>query len=98
MSPTRDTNGAAFCVTQRPDGIPGANMKQLAVCNHIREMAVSYLKLGDKTEALVVRYECRDGSQRMWISPIVRSKAGGVALGDALEIEETAAGRFASLF
>ena len=60
-------------------------------------MAVSDLKKGDKTEALVVRYECRDGSQRMWISPIVRPK-GGVALADALEMGETAEGRFASLF
>ena len=62
------------------------------------EMAVSDLKKGDKTEALVVRYECRDGSQRMWISPIVRPQTGGVALGDALEMGETAEGRFASLF
>ena len=44
------------------------------------------------------RYECRDGTQRMWISPIVRPKTGGVALGDALEMGETAEGRFASLF
>lgn len=34
----------------------------------------------------------------MWISPIVRPKAGGVALGHALEMDETAEGRFASLF
>ena len=50
------------------------------------EIAMSDLKRGDKTEALVVRYECRDGSQRMWISPIVRPKTGSVALGDALEL------------
>ena len=55
------------------------------------------LKKGDKTEVLV-RYECRDRSQRMWISSIVRPKTGGVALGDALEMGETAEGRFASLF
>ena len=61
------------------------------------EMGVSDLKKGDKTEALVVRYECRDETQRMWISPIVRPK-GGVALGNALEMGETAEGRFASLF
>ena len=48
-------------------------------------------------EALIVRYECRDGSQRMWISPIVRTR-DGVALGDALEMGEAAEGRFASLF
>ena len=62
------------------------------------EMAVSDLKKGDKTEALVVRCECRDGSQRMWISPVVRLKTGGVALADALEMGETAEGRFARLF
>jgi hypothetical protein len=61
------------------------------------EIAVAELKKGDKTEALVVRYECRDGTQRMWISPIVRPKTGGVAFGDALDMSETAGGRFASL-
>jgi len=62
------------------------------------EIAVSDLKTGDKTEALVVRYECRDGSQRMWISPIVRPKTGGVALGDVLEMGDEVRGRFGSLF
>ncbi len=61
------------------------------------EIAVSDLKSGDKTEALVVRYECRDGAQRMWISPILRLK-DGVALADAAEMGETAEGRFGSLF
>lgn len=56
------------------------------------------LKRGDKTEALIVRYECRDGTQRMWISPIIRHKTSGVALGNALEMGEAAEGRFASLF
>lgn len=35
--------------------------------------------------------------QRIWISPIVRTKYG-VALADPLEMGETAEGRFASLF
>lgn len=35
---------------------------------------------------------------RMWISPIARTKDGGVDLGYALEMGETAEGRFASLF
>ena len=61
------------------------------------EIAVSDLKKGDKTEALVVRYECREGTQRMWISPSVRTK-DGVALADMLEMGETAEGRFGSLF
>ena len=34
----------------------------------------------------------------MWISPVVRPKTDGVALGDALEMGETTEGRFASLF
>lgn len=62
------------------------------------EIAVSELKKSDKTEALVVRYECRDGTQRMWISTIVRPKTGGVALGDALEMADEVKGRFGSLF
>ena len=44
-----------------------------------------------KGRALVVRYECRDGNLRMWISPIVRTK-GGVALADTLEMGEQAVG------
>ena len=78
-------------IPKRPDD---HTMKQILA----GEIAVSDLKNGDKTEALVVRYECRDGSQRMWISPIVRPKTGGVALGDALEMGETAEGRFGNLF
>lgn len=39
-----------------------------------------------------------DDTQRMWISPIVRPKTGGLAIGDALEMGETAEGRFGSLF
>lgn len=62
------------------------------------EMRMSDLKHEDKTESLLVHYKCRDGTQRAWISPIVRPKAGGVALGNALEMDETGEGRFASLF
>ncbi len=61
------------------------------------EMAVADLKKGDKTEALVVRYECRDGFQRMWIKPILRPK-DGVALADPVEMGDEAGGRFWSLF
>jgi hypothetical protein len=62
------------------------------------EMAVSDLKQGDKAEALIVRYECRDGSQRLWINQVLRPKTGGVALVDAVEMEDEVKGRFASLF
>ena len=60
-------------------------------------MAVADLKKGDKTEALVVRYECRDGTQRMWINPILRHK-DGVALADPVEMGDEVQVRFGSLF
>ena len=62
------------------------------------EIAVSELKSGDKAEALIVRYECRDGTQRMWINPIHRTKADDVALADALEMGDEVRGRFGTLF
>ena len=62
------------------------------------EMAVSDLNPGDKAEALIVRYECRDGTQRMWTSQILRTKTGGVALADALEMGDEVKGRFGTLF
>ena len=62
------------------------------------EMRMSDLKHEDKTESILVHYRCRNGTQRAWISPIVRPKAGGVALGDALEMDETTERMFASLF
>ena len=61
------------------------------------EIAVSDLKQGDKTEFLVVRYECRDGNKRMWINPILRPK-DGVVLADPVEMGDEAGGRFGSLF
>lgn len=62
------------------------------------EMKVADLKREERVETLVVRFECRDGDQRMWVSPIARPKTGGVALGDAVEMGDTVEGRFASLF
>lgn len=59
---------------------------------------MSQLKPGDKPKALVVRYECRDGTQRMWINPIVCPKDGILALADVVEMGKTAEGRFGSLF
>lgn len=98
LAPACDSNRTEFRVTPPPGGKPGAYMQWLAVRKRNQELAVSDLKKGDQAEALIVRYECRDGSQRLWISPIVRPKTGGVALRDALEMGETAEGRFASLF
>jgi hypothetical protein len=68
-------------------------MRQIPSC----EIAVVDLKRGDKAEAQVVRYECRDGTQRMWISPIMRAKAG-FALGAALELGDDVSGRFGTFF
>lgn len=62
------------------------------------EMKVVDLRREERVEALVVRSECREGEQRMWVSPIIRPKSGGVALGDAVEMGKTVEGRFVSLF
>ena len=61
------------------------------------EMKVSELKEGDKTEALLVRYQSAEGDQTVWVNPILR-KASGVSLGDAIEIQGEALGRYGSLF
>jgi hypothetical protein len=61
------------------------------------EIAVADLAPGDKRESLMVRMESRDGDHRVWLSPIVRS-ADGVALADAIEMEEPMGGRLGTLF
>jgi hypothetical protein len=61
------------------------------------EIAVSELKPGDKSEALMVKVESRDGLTHVWLSPIIRS-ADGVALADPMEIAEPTGGRLGSLF
>lgn len=61
------------------------------------EMKVADLKREDRAEALVVRYESRDGAQRLWINQILRTK-NSVALADAVEMGDEASGRFGSLF
>ena len=61
------------------------------------EIAVSELRPEDRTEALTVRMESRDGASRLWMSPIVRTTRG-VALSDAVEWPEPPDGRFAGLF
>ncbi len=61
------------------------------------EIAVSDLRREERSEALIVRYECRNGAQRLWISQILRTK-DGVALADAVEMGDEVGGRFASLF
>lgn len=50
------------------------------------EMRVSDLKAGDRTEALMLRMESRDGAHVTWLEPILRSGAdvtlgGGMVLG-----------------
>lgn len=61
------------------------------------EIAVSQLKPGDKSEALMVRVESRDGLTHVWLSPIVRAQ-DGVALADPMEISEPTGGRLGSFF
>lgn len=61
------------------------------------EIKVSELKEGDKTEALLVRYQSSDGDQCVWVSPIQRN-ASGVSLAEEIELHDKANGRFGSLF
>ena len=61
------------------------------------EIAVSQLKPGEKSEALMVKVESRDGLTHVWLSPIVRSP-NSVALADPMEITEPTGGRLGSLF
>ena len=61
------------------------------------EMKVSELKPEDKTEALLVRFQSSDGDQCVWVNPILR-KGAGVSLGETIEIEGEALGRYGSLF
>lgn len=61
------------------------------------EIAVPELRPGDRTEALTVRMESRDGASRMWMSPIARPPTG-VALADAIEWPHPPGGRFVGLF
>ena len=62
------------------------------------ENKISGLKAEDRTEILFVNYECRDGTQNTWLNPILRTKDGGVALQDPVEIGEKLDGRFGCLF
>ena len=61
------------------------------------EIAVSELNKGDRTEALMVRCEGRDGYSMLWLSPIIRTPTG-VALADPMEMPDMPKGRFADLF
>jgi hypothetical protein len=61
------------------------------------EIAVSELNQGDRTETLMVRVECRDGWQHLWLNPIVRTK-DGVALSDSIELDDAPGGRFGTFF
>ena len=74
LAPACDSNRTEFRLTPSPGGKTGAYMQWLAVRKRNQELAVSDIKKGDKTEALIVRYECRNGTQRTWISPIGRPK------------------------
>jgi len=61
------------------------------------EIAVSELNQGDKTEALMVRVECRDGTQHLWINPIRRTTSA-VDLAAPIEMDDQMGGRFGGLF
>jgi hypothetical protein len=79
--------------TYFPKGKNDHTFKQVAQ----GEMRVSDLKPEDRTEALMVSVEGRDGAARLWLSPIVRSPSGA-ALGAPIEMDQPPAGRFGRLF
>lgn len=61
------------------------------------EIAVSQLKPEDRSEALTVHMESRDGASRLWISPILRN-GPAVALADPIDWRDPPKGRFGGLF
>jgi hypothetical protein len=68
-------------------------MKQIA----LGEIKVAELSPGDRTEALVVMAQSRDGFHCMWVTPIIRD-GDQVRLGPTIDFEEPAGGRLADLF
>jgi hypothetical protein len=61
------------------------------------EIKVSELTPADRTEALVIHLESRDGAANLWLHPIVRTETG-VTLADPVEWSGPPRGRFAQLF
>lgn len=61
------------------------------------EMTVHDLKSEDRTEALMVHLQSRDGLQLLWIHPITRT-ASSITLGDPREISEPIQGCLSRLF
>jgi hypothetical protein len=61
------------------------------------EIGVSNLKAEDKTEALMVAMETRDGHSLTMLSPILRGK-DEVALADEIEFTEPNEGRYSGWF
>lgn len=61
------------------------------------ETAGSRQALCEEEEALIVRMECRDGTQGMWNNVIIRAKTG-VLLEDPVEISEKTKRQHGSLF
>lgn len=62
------------------------------------ELRVSDLSQGERTEALTVRVESKEGAGRLWISPILRGGGAKVSLGEAGLVEEPVGGRLGSIF
>lgn len=61
------------------------------------EMKVPELRPEDRTEALVVMMESREGAHFMWVTPILRV-GRKVTLGETISFPEQSKGRFAGLF
>jgi hypothetical protein len=63
------------------------------------EVRVAELEKGERTEALVVRMESREGATRIWYNPILRGDGTvKLALADPIVLNEPTGGRLASFF
>jgi hypothetical protein len=61
------------------------------------DASIPEIHTGDKREALLVRLERQDGLSHLWLSPILRTSTG-IALANALEVNNLPGGRFDSFF
>lgn len=61
------------------------------------EIRVSELRPEDRTEALIVMMESREGAHFLWLTPILRDEET-VTLGETVEYPDPPNGRFSKLF
>jgi len=76
----------------------GANNDHITKQIMLGEIGVSDLRPADRTEALFIAIQSRDGRSSCWVDPIVRdAKTGEVSLGEGFNLDKMG-GRFGRLF